>query len=54
LIEDEFKAQGAHYEKGADWQSFTVKEGLLVTGQNPASSEAVAEHLLKLLSQRSA
>lgn len=49
LIEDEFKAQGAHYEKGADWQSFTVREGQLITGQNPASSEAVAEHLLALL-----
>ena len=49
LIEDEFKAQGAHYEKGADWQSYVVIEGQLITGQNPASSEAAAEQLLKKL-----
>lgn len=49
LIEDEFKAQGADYEKGADWHSFVVVDGHLVTGQNPASSEAVAEQLLKQL-----
>ena len=49
LIEDEFTAQGAHYQKGADWQSFILTEGHLVTGQNPASSEAVAEQLLALL-----
>lgn len=49
LIEDEFKAQGAHYEKGADWSSYTVIDGNLITGQNPASSEAVAEQLLKML-----
>lgn len=50
LIEDEFKAQGAHYEKGADWSSYTVTDGHLITGQNPASSEAVAEQLVKMLS----
>ncbi|MGE8144378.1 type 1 glutamine amidotransferase domain-containing protein [Pseudomonas frederiksbergensis] len=49
LIEDEFKALGARYEKGSDWQSFIVEDGLLITGQNPASSEAVAKALLKLL-----
>lgn len=49
LIEDVFKAQGAQYVKGADWQSFVVKDGLFVSGQNPASSEAVALELLKLL-----
>ena len=49
LIEDEFKAQGAHYEKGADWSSYTVTDGHLITGQNPASSEAVAKQLLDML-----
>lgn len=49
LIEDEFQAQGAHYEKGADWNSYTVTDGHLITGQNPASSEAVAEQLLSML-----
>ncbi|MEC5344955.1 type 1 glutamine amidotransferase domain-containing protein [Brenneria populi] len=49
LIEDEFKRLGARYEKGADWQPHTATDGRLVTGQNPASSEAVAEALLKQL-----
>ncbi len=49
LLEDELKKLGAHYSKGADWSSFTQQEGLLITGQNPASSEAVAKLLLKTL-----
>ncbi|NMX40883.1 type 1 glutamine amidotransferase domain-containing protein [Pseudomonas sp. Y39-6] len=48
LIENDFKALGGKYEKGADWQSFVLEDGLLVTGQNPASSSAVAKTLLKL------
>jgi len=49
LVEDEFKALGALYEKGPDWQPFVIEDGLLITGQNPASSEAVAHALLKRL-----
>ncbi len=49
LVEDEFKALGALYEKGPDWQSFVIEDGLLITGQNPGSSEAVAQALLKRL-----
>lgn len=49
LLEDELKKLGAHYSKGADWSSFTQHDGLLITGQNPASSEAVAKLLLKVL-----
>jgi putative intracellular protease/amidase len=49
LLEDELKKLGAHYSKGADWSSYTVQDGLLITGQNPASSEAVAKLLLKTL-----
>jgi len=48
LIEDEFKRQGGLYEKGPDWSSHVVIDGRLVTGQNPASSEAVAHALIKL------
>lgn len=48
LIEDEFKKQGALYQKGTDWQSYIVVDGHLITGQNPASSEAVAKEILKL------
>ena len=49
LLEDELKKLGAHYSKGADWASYTQHDGLLITGQNPASSEAVAKLLLKTL-----
>lgn len=49
LIEDEFTRQGGLYRKGADWAPFVVADGTLVTGQNPASSEAVAKALLTLL-----
>ena len=49
LVEDELRRLGGRYEKAADWQSFAIVDGRLVTGQNPASSEATAEALLGLL-----
>ncbi len=49
LLEDELIKLGAHYTKGADWTSYVKEDGLLITGQNPASSEAVAKLLLKVL-----
>jgi len=49
LIEDEFIRLGGHYEKGADWEPHVVEDGRLITGQNPASSEAVAQALIKQL-----
>ncbi len=49
LLEDQLNKLGSHYSKGADWSSFAVQDGLLITGQNPASSEAVAKLLLKTL-----
>jgi putative intracellular protease/amidase len=49
LLEDELTNLGAYYSKGADWSSFTQEDGLLITGQNPASSEASAKLLLKVL-----
>jgi len=49
LLESELIKQGAHYSKGNDWGSYTKQDGLLITGQNPASSEAVAKLLLKTL-----
>ncbi|MGF7454470.1 hypothetical protein ACQY0B_11520, partial [Pasteurella bettyae] len=29
LLEDALKENGGHYEKGADWQSYVVEDGLL-------------------------
>jgi putative intracellular protease/amidase len=49
LVEDELQKNGGNYSKGADWQSFSVHEGNLITGQNPASSEAVAKAVLEQL-----
>ena len=49
LVEDMLKANGGQYSKGADWQSHVVTDGLLVTGQNPASSADGAEALLQVL-----
>ena len=48
LVEDMLKANGGLYESGPDWGSYVVVDGKLVTGQNPASSEAAAMELLKL------
>ena len=49
LLEDELKKAGAHYSKGPDWGVYVQTDGLLVTGQNPASSAEAAKALLKLL-----
>ncbi len=49
LVEDMLKANGGDYRKGDDWASFVVTDGLLVTGQNPASSAEAARELLGLL-----
>ncbi|KQW31219.1 dimethylallyltransferase [Rhizobium sp. Root274] len=49
LVEDMLKGHGGLYEKGPDWGVHVVTDGKLVTGQNPASSEAAAKALLALL-----
>ena len=49
LLEDELIARGGNYHKNADWTPFAVQDGLMITGQNPASSELVAEKLLAIL-----
>ncbi len=49
LVEDMLKANGGIYSKKDDWHPYAIEDGLLITGQNPASSELVAEMLLKKL-----
>ena len=49
LVEDMLKASGGQYSKGADWAPYVLTDGMLITGQNPASSEQGAHALLKLL-----
>jgi putative intracellular protease/amidase len=52
LLEDELIKKGGLYSKKEDWASYCVSDDLLITGQNPASSEAVAEAMLKLLQNK--
>lgn len=49
LVEDELKKLGGNYTKTDDWGVHIVEDGLLITGQNPASSDGVAEKLISLL-----
>jgi putative intracellular protease/amidase len=48
-VEDLLKSRGGLYSKAQDWQPHVVTEGLLVTGQNPASSSGAAQALLELV-----
>ncbi|PKG98473.1 type 1 glutamine amidotransferase domain-containing protein [Paraglaciecola sp. MB-3u-78] len=50
LLEDELIKRGGDYQKTQDWDVFVVQDGLLITGQNPASSALAAEKLLTHLS----
>ncbi|MGM0542149.1 MAG: type 1 glutamine amidotransferase domain-containing protein [Pseudomonadota bacterium] len=49
LLEDELIKRGADYQKVDDWHAFAVQDGLIITGQNPQSSELVAQKLLSQL-----
>ena len=49
LLEDRLREQGARFEVGTPWQSHVIKDGNLVTGQNPASSRSAAEETLAAL-----
>ncbi|WP_159992826.1 type 1 glutamine amidotransferase domain-containing protein [Roseomonas sp. 18066] len=46
LVEDELVAKGGRFSRGPDWGSYVVQDGLLITGQNPGSSQAAALALL--------
>ena len=49
LLEDELKKAGGHYSKGPDWGVYVQTDGLLITGQNPASSAEAAKVLIRIL-----
>ena len=49
LLEDELIKRGGDYQKVADWNAFAIQDGLLISGQNPASSELAAHKLLAAL-----
>lgn len=52
LVEDELIKNGGLYSKSTDWASYVVQDGILITGQNPASSADAAQQLLKLIAAR--
>ncbi|EGT3626801.1 type 1 glutamine amidotransferase domain-containing protein [Morganella morganii] len=52
LVEDMLQKNGGTYVKGDDWTSFVVADGHLITGQNPGSSEAVAQAIVAQLNAR--
>ncbi len=54
LVEDELKRLGAIFEKVPNWQPFSIVDGLLITGQNPASSESAAHALLGVVGMKKA
>ena len=49
LLEDELIKKGGLYSKKDDWKSYVVKDGMLITGQNPASSEDAAKEMVMVL-----
>ncbi|XQW86462.1 type 1 glutamine amidotransferase domain-containing protein [Thalassotalea piscium] len=49
LLEDELIKRGADYQKAEDWHAFSVQDGLIISGQNPASSALAAEKLLSYM-----
>ncbi|WP_316635884.1 type 1 glutamine amidotransferase domain-containing protein [uncultured Flavobacterium sp.] len=51
LLEDALTQNGGNFSKGPNWQPYAVEDGLLITGQNPASSKLVADKLLQKLTK---
>lgn len=43
LLEDRLRELGANYEKGADFAPYVVRDGVLITGQNPATAANAAD-----------
>jgi putative intracellular protease/amidase len=52
LVEDELKAKGGIFSKAGDWQPYVLTDGLLITGQNPASSGPAAKALIEMLNRK--
>lgn len=51
-LETELQNNGGEYSKNNDWESYSITDGMLITGQNPASSKEVAQQLLEVLSKK--
>ena len=51
LVQDELIRLGGIYSKVGDWEPYVLQDGLLITGQNPASSGPAADRLLELVDE---
>ncbi|SER25812.1 type 1 glutamine amidotransferase domain-containing protein [Piscibacillus halophilus] len=49
LLETKLREKGANFESDENWQDFSVRDGNLVTGQNPQSSRSTAEKVVEAL-----
>lgn len=54
LLETRLRELGGHFEGGPDFQPYAVRDGNLITGQNPASASLVAKHMVEAVMSRSA
>ncbi|MBC7719581.1 MAG: type 1 glutamine amidotransferase domain-containing protein [Chitinophagaceae bacterium] len=54
LVENMLKSNGGLFSKAGDWQVHIEADGNLITGQNPASSEAAAREVLRQLATQKA
>lgn len=53
-IEAQLRQQGAQFMRADDFRPMAVRDGMLITGQNPASSQKVAQYVLEVLKKRPA
>jgi putative intracellular protease/amidase len=51
LLADKLTERGAHHQGAPAWQPKVVTDGRLITGQNPASAQGVAEALVRALAR---
>ena len=52
MLDAELKKQGAQFSHTSPFEPFTVTDGNLVTGQNPASASGVALEMMELISKK--
>ncbi|ASS98615.1 MULTISPECIES: type 1 glutamine amidotransferase domain-containing protein [Geobacillus] len=52
LLESTLRLRGANFVRGEKWTDFSVRDGNLITGQNPQSSRSTAEKVVAALEER--
>ncbi|AEV20338.1 ThiJ/PfpI domain protein [Geobacillus thermoleovorans CCB_US3_UF5] len=51
LLESTLRLRGANFVRGEKWTDFSVRDGNLITGQNPQSSRSTAEKVVAALEE---